>query len=67
MTTAVAVNNGIEEDVQIIVPEDKNSLDEIINLYDLETKEKIVLDDNNIALTDKASELLGVNVGDKII
>ena len=67
MTTAVAINNGIEEDVQIIVPEDKNSLDEIINLYDLSTKEKIVLDDNNIALTDKASELLGVNVGDKII
>ena len=67
MTTAVAINNGIEEDIQIIVPEDKNSLDEIINLYDLSTKEKIVLDDNNIALTDKASELLGVNVGDKII
>ena len=67
MTTAIAINNGIEEDVQIIVPEDKNSLDEIINLYDLSTKEKIVLDDNNIALTDKASELLGVNVGDKII
>ena len=67
MTTAVAVNNGVEEDVQIIVPEDKNSLDGIINLYDLETEEKIVLDDNKIALTDKVSELLGVNVGDKII
>ena len=42
-------------------------MDGIINLYDLETEEKIVLDDNKIALTDKVSELLGVNVGDKII
>ena len=67
MSSATAINNGIEEDVQIIVPEDKNSLDEVINLYDLETKEKIVLDDNKIALTDKVSELLGVGVGDKII
>ena len=67
MTSATATNNGIEEDVQIIVPEDKNSLEGIINLVDLDTEEKVVLDDSNIALTDKAAELLGVKEGDTIV
>ena len=67
MTTETAVKNGIEEDVQIIVPKDKNSLDEIINIVDLKTKEKIVLKDNEICLTDKVAELLGVKERDTII
>ena len=67
MTTETAVKNGIEEDVQIIVPKNKNSLDEIINIVDLKTKEKIVLKDNEICLTDKVAELLGVKERDTII
>lgn len=66
MTTETAISNGLEEDVQIIVPEDKNSLDGIINIVDLDTKEKVILNDNEICLTDKAAELLGVKVGDTI-
>ena len=66
MTSETAVNNGVEEDVQIIVPEDKNSLDKTIDLADIETKEKVTLNDNEICLTDKAAELLGVKVGDTI-
>ena len=64
MTSATATNNGVEEDVQIIVPEDKNSLEGIINLIDLDTEENVILDDENIVLTDKVAELLGVKVGD---
>ena len=66
MTSETAVKDGIEEDVQIIVPEDNNSLDGIINIVDLETKEKVTLSDDKICLTDKAAELLGVSVGDTI-
>ena len=66
MTTETAINNGVEEDVQIIVPEDKNSLDGTINIVDLDTKEKVTLNDNEICLTDKAAELLGVKEGDTI-
>ena len=67
MTSETAVKNGLEEDVQIIVPDDKNSLEGIINILDVETKQKVNLSDNEICLTDKAAELLGVNVGDTII
>ena len=66
MTTETAVKNGVEEDVQIIVPEDKNSLDGVINIVDLDTKEKLILNDNEICLTDKVAQLLGVKAGDTI-
>ena len=67
MTSATALNRNVEEDVQIIVPENKNSLDGVINLADARTKEKVTLNDNEICLTDKVAELLGVKAGDKII
>ena len=66
MASETAINNGVEEDVQIIVPKDENSLDGIINIVDLETEEKVTLNDSEIGLTDKAAELLGVKVGDTI-
>ena len=66
MTTSTAVNGELEEDVQIIVPEEKESLEGIINLKDVKTKETITLNDNEICLTDKAAELLKVKVGDTI-
>ena len=67
MTSSTAVNGENEEEVQIIVPNDENSLDEIINIVDIQTKEKIELKENEIVISDKASELLGVNKGDTII
>ena len=66
MATSTAVNGEFEEDVQIIVPEENESLKGIINLKDVKTKETITLNDNEICLTDKAAELLKVKVGDTI-
>ena len=34
-------NEKIEEDAQIIVPKDNNTLEDIISIIDLETKNKI--------------------------
>ena len=67
MATSTAVNGELEEDVQIIVPEENESLKGIINLKDVKTKETITLNDNEICLTDKAAELLKAQVGDTII
>lgn len=67
MTSATAINGDLKEDIQLIVPNDKNSLDGVINISDVKTKEKVTLNDNEICLTDKVAELLGVKAGDKII
>ena len=67
MTSLTAIKNGVEEDIQIIVPKEKKSLEGTINLVDIETKEKVTLNDSEICLTDKAAELLGVKIGDTII
>ena len=66
MTTSTAVNGELEEDVQIIVPQDEEALKGIINIKDAKTKEDVDLNDNEICLTDKAAELLKVKVGDTI-
>lgn len=64
MTSATIINKDNEESVQIIVPKDKNDLGGIINLEDFETRQKAELKDNEICLTDKVAELLGVKQGD---
>ena len=66
MTSNTAINQEKEEDVQIIVPKEENDLDEVINLADVKTGQKIELQENEICLTDKAAELLGVKQGDTI-
>ena len=66
MTTSTAVNGELEEDVQIIVPQDEEALKGIINIKDAKTKEDITLNASEICLTDKAAELLKVKVGDTI-
>ena len=66
MTSVTAMKNDAKEDVQVIVTKDKDSLDETINLVDLETKKKVKLNDSEICLTDKIAELLDVKVGDTI-
>ena len=65
MTSATAVNGDAKEDVQIIVQ--KDSFDGLINVNDLKTKEQVKLSDNEICLTDKCAQLLGVKAGDTII
>ena len=67
MTSGTANNQELSEDVQIVVFENLNELDGLINVYDVETGEKADIAENEIGLTDKAAELLGVVVGDSII
>ena len=66
MTSNVAKNQENEEDVQIIVPKEPKDLDEVINLTDVKTGEKVQLEENAICLTDKVAELLNVKQGDTI-
>ena len=66
MTSNTAVNGEKKEDVQIIVPKEQEELDGIINLADVKTEQKLELQENEICLTDKAAELLGVKQGDTI-
>ncbi len=66
MTSSTAVNGEKKEDVQIIVPKEQEELEGIINLADVKTKQKVELQENEICLTDKAAELLGVKQGDTI-
>ena len=66
MTSNIAKNRENEEDVQIIVPKEPKDLDEVINLTDVKTGEKVQLEENAICLTDKVAELLNVKQGDTI-
>lgn len=67
MTSSTVACNGNEEDVQVIIPEDEGTLSGTINLKDVKTKEAIKLQENEICLTDKAAQLIGVKAGDTII
>lgn len=66
MTSNIAKNQENEEDVQIIVPKEPKDLDEVINLTDVKTGEKVQVEENAICLTDKVAELLNVKQGDTI-
>lgn len=64
MTSVTAVNGNNEEDVQVIIP--KDNFDGVVNLYDVKSKKKVELQENEICLTDKCAQLLGVKAGDTI-
>lgn len=67
MTSQIAVNGDASEDVQIIVPENQDELDGIINIKDIKNKKQTIkLSENEICLTDKAAQLLGVKAGDNL-
>lgn len=67
MTSETAVNRDNEENVQIIVPENQEELDGIINIKDIKNKKQTIkLTENEICLTDKAAQLLGVKAGDTL-
>ena len=66
MTSGTAKNNDNEEDVQIVIPKNESDLEGIINLNDLETGERTNLKENEICITDKLAQLLGVKAGDTI-
>ena len=67
MTSETAVNGEKSEDVQIIVPENQDELNGLINIKDIKNKKQTIkLTENEICLTDKASQLLGVKQGDNL-
>jgi putative ABC transport system permease protein len=55
-----------EESVTLFVPEDKNKLQEFIILRDRASKDKVVLEDDGVLLTEKVAKLLGVKAGEEI-
>ena len=57
------------EEVQIVVPKEAGDLEKVINLTDVKTNEHVELsqeNDNQIALTDKVAQLIGVKKGDTV-
>lgn len=66
MTSGKAISEKGEEDVQFIVPSQAEEIDQVIELVDVKTKEKLTLGPNDVFLSDKAAQLLGVKEGDTI-
>ena len=67
MVADTAEHNGVQEDLQIVVPLNSDDLKNVINLNDIHNKkEPISLDSNGVILTDKLAELLDVKEGDTI-
>ncbi len=66
MSSGAVKNGDLEEDVQIIVPKEKNEIKDMIHLVDITSRQQIDLPEDGICLTDKAAQLLGVKEGDWI-
>lgn len=66
MTSGTAIYGDNSEDVQIIIPNNENKLEGLINIKDINKKEKVEFKENEICITDKVAELLGVKEGDTI-
>ena len=67
MVADTAYHNGMQEDLQIVVPENSDNLKNAINLNDIKhKKEAISLDSSGVIITDKLAQLLDVNEGDTI-
>lgn len=56
-----------EEVVQIIIPKEQSELNGILNIIDIKTGQIVELKENEICLTDKVAELLGVKQNDTIV
>ena len=61
----INVNVGNRKASMFVVDE-KENIDKFINLYDFNTKEKLELENNKIAITRKLAELEDISVGEKI-
>ena len=66
MLSGTAKNEDVEKEIQIIIPKENNGLNDFINLIDIDTEEKVELQDDGVFITDKLAELLGVKEGDTI-
>jgi putative ABC transport system permease protein len=66
MTSGKAISAKGEEEVQFIVPSQAQEIDQVIQLNDIKTKEALTLGPNDVFLSDKAAQLLGVKEGDTL-
>lgn len=60
-------NSNYKEESQVMVIKDSQTIDEIVKLKDFKTGQKLELNENEVIITDKLSQLLNVKVGDEII
>ncbi len=66
MSSETAKHNELEEETQIFVVDNSDTLKDFVRLKDLETGEELKLNDDEIIITDKLSQLIDVKVGDEI-
>lgn len=65
-STSGTLSNKGKEDIQIIVS-NNNDLENVINMRDAKTKQKINMEEDKIYITDKLAQLIDTKVGDKVI
>lgn len=65
MKAGTISHNGIEENVQIVIPKNNEDFNNFINLETLKGK-KYIIDDTQIAITEKVAKLLKIKEGDII-
>lgn len=66
ITSNEAHNQDFDVDTQILVVQNSDALKKVINLKDLKTGNELILNDNEVIITDKLSQLLKVKIGDEI-
>ena len=66
-TNMVISMTSYNNDINIFVPFNQEDMDEIVNLRDLKTSKKLKLKDNEVIISDKLSQLIKKNKGDKIL
>ena len=65
-TSGKLTNKNNNEDVQIIVPKDAQTINNMIKMKDIKTGEQINIEKAEICITDKVAQLLNVKKGDNI-
>ena len=66
MESGTARKDNNSETVQIVIPNDKQEIDKMIKLRDVNTGEPFTLSEDGIIISDKLAELIGAEVGDTI-
>ena len=66
MESGTAGKDNNSETVQIVIPNDKQEIDKMIKLRDVNTGEPFTLSEDGIIISDKLAELIGAEVGDTI-
>lgn len=66
MSSETAANKDFKEETQIFVVKNSDTIKEVVKLKDVKTGEELKLNDEEVIITDKLSQLLNVKIGDEI-